>query len=210
MKLFLASRDISGQGQVLIGLVGNNRKALIISNARDYYQDESIIRQSVGKTITNLTQIGISSERLDLRPYFGHDRELRNLLIDYQPGLIFAIGGNVYCLATALHKSGMAEIICQGVKANKFVYGGYSAGAMVASTDLSLYDVGGKFTAAVSSLTYHIPPSKQGLSLISEYIVPHINQPDSTSENNLRIAQIKQAGKIPILLNDSEVLVIDK
>lgn len=141
MKLFLASQDMGDFPEVLEKLVGEKKRALVISDARDYYQDEERIEEALEKTFVNLQKIGIENKRLDLREYFGKSDKLAEDVQMYDPGLIFAIGGNIYCLATALHESGMDEIIQQGVEDNKFVYGGYSAGAAVAADDLSLYEV---------------------------------------------------------------------
>ena len=83
----------------------------VISNARDYYNDEKRIADSVEKTLINLDRIGIRAERLDLRPYFNKQSKLEKLIAEKDTGLFFSIGGNVICLSTALHASGLDEII---------------------------------------------------------------------------------------------------
>ncbi len=75
------------------------------------------------KTLVNLGKIGIEAKRLDLRPFFCKQAELARYIEEKQTGLIFSVGGNVICLATALHESGMDEIIRQGVAEDRFVYG---------------------------------------------------------------------------------------
>lgn len=217
MKLFLASQDLGNFATTLQEMVGNKKRALVISDARDYYNDETRTAESVQKTLVNLGNLGITAERLDLRPYFGKPAELANLIVAKDPGLIFSIGGNIFCLATALHESGMDEIIRHSVAENKFVYGGYSAGSMVASHDLSLYQVDAKPGEEqplhrISDITkeiYGVEPYKQGLSLIPEYVVPHMNRNDHIDAMRERLDKITQANATAICLNDAEVFIVD-
>lgn len=218
MRLFLASQDLGNYAHILQEMVGEKRHALIVSNARDYYNDEEKIASSVDKTIVNLGKIGIEAERLDLRPYFNKQSELENLITEKDPGLIFSIGGNVICLATAMHTSGLDEIIKQGLAKDKFVYGGYSAGSMVVADNLSLYQfnvqVGDEQPSYnipdVTREIYQLEPHKQGLGLLSQqYIIPHMDRSDHIDAMLKRITQIDQAGEEAIRLNDTDVFVID-
>lgn len=213
MKLFLASQDMGDFPEVLEKFVGEKKRALIISDARDYYQDEERIEEALEKTFVNLQKIGIENKRLDLREYFGKSDKLAEDVQMYDPGLIFAIGGNIYCLATALHESGMDEIIRQGVEDDKFVYGGYSAGAAVAADDLSLYEVMGDNPALHRSPeivheVYGIEPYKEGLKLIEQYIVPHIDRVEVAKENEERLENIAQVGAEAVPLEDAEVFLV--
>lgn len=214
MRLFLASQDLGKFPEVLAKLVGEKKRALVISNTRDYYQDEERIQKSLEKTFVNLDKIGIKSKRLDLRKYFGKPEELTKDVETYNPGLIFSIGGNVFCLATAMHESGMDKIIRQGLANDNFVYGGYSAGAMVASEDLGLYNAADfhdktcKMSDKVVQ-TYHIKPTFQGLSLIPQYILPHMDREDHIDSMKQRLENIKQANKATILLNDADVYIVN-
>ena len=217
MRLFLASQDLGAHAETLRKMVGEKRQALVISNARDYYNDESRIASSVEKTLVNLDRIGIKASRIDLKPYFNKPSELESLIRQSDVGLIFSIGGNVICLATALHASGMDEIIRNGVAADQFVYGGYSAGAMIATYDLSPYRLKPQpnqepHPSTIFDITqtiYNLPPYEQGLGLISEYITPHMDRPDHIDAMNERLNNISQIGGKAIRLNDPEVYVVD-
>lgn len=217
MRLFLASQDLGNFATVLKKIIGNKRRALIISNARDYYQDEARIETSLEKTFVNLEKIDIEARRLDLHRYFGETDRLANLLTEYDPGLIFAIGGNVYCLATALAMSGMDDLIRQGLEQDLFVYGGYSAGAMVTANALSLYQVKVKpgeeqspdHIAKITREIYGVKPEMRGLGTISQYIAPHMNHEDYIDTMNERLENIKHAGAKAILLNDSDVYIVN-
>ncbi len=221
MKLFLASQDLGNFATTLQEMISEKRRALVISNARDYYDDETRIAKSVEKTLVHLNKIGIEAKRLDLRPYFGKQTKLTQRIEEEQVGLIFSIGGNVFCLATALHESGMDEIIRQGVAGNRFVYAGYSAGSMVASHDLSKYLVDPKpgeelppvldpaFTKKIVKRIYNTKTYKQGLGLISKYILPHMDRSDHIGAMRERLDKIAQAGAEAVCLNDADVFVIN-
>jgi len=217
MRLFLASQDLGNHAHVLQEMVGEKRHAFVISNARDYYNDEERVASSVEKIIANLDKIGIKAERLDLRSYFGKQAELEKLIKEKDTGLIFSIGGNVICLSTALHASGLDEIIRKSMPEDRFVYGGYSAGSMVTANDLSLYQY--KVQTNTERLSYNIPdvtreiyqlaPYKQGLGLIQQYIIPHMDRPDHIDTMRKRITQIEEAGEKTIRLNDTDVFVVN-
>lgn len=217
MRLFLASQDLGDYSHILQQLVGEKRQALVISNARDYYKDEEKISKVTEKTLSNLESIGIKAERLDLKPYFNKQSELADLIEQKQPGLIFSIGGNVVCLATALHASGLDQIIKQGLANNQFVYGGYSAGSMITANDLTLYQLVPKPGETspphrVAEITYEIydmPPYLHGLGIVPQYIVPHMNRADHIDAMQERLEKIRQAGAEPLCLNDPDVFVID-
>lgn len=209
MRLFLASQDLGDFRGVLDRLVGDNRKALVIGNTRDYCQDESKITNAIKKTLVNLANISIDAQRLDLRKYFRKSSELEKYIAKIQPGLIFSIGGSVYCLATAMHESGMDKIIQKGVQEDKFVYGGYSAGSMVTACDLLPYSVEERLSPEKARETYGIEPYTFGLKLIEEHIVPHANREDHSEANQIRLAQIARAGGKPILLNDTDVYLVE-
>lgn len=217
MRLFLASQDLGDYANILQEMVDEKRRALVISNARDYYNDEKKIASSVEKALINLGKIDIEAKRLDLRQYFGKQAKLESLIENEKIGLIFSIGGNVICLSTAMHASGLDEIIRKGTKNDQFIYGGYSAGSMVASNDVSLYQLASKlgepepryFIPDVTREIYQLEPYKQGLGLISQYIIPHMDRDDHIDKMLQRISNIEQAGHEVIRLNDADVFIVD-
>lgn len=218
MRLFLASQDLGNYANVLQELVGEKRRALVVSNARDYYNDEERAASSVEKTLLNLSKIGIAAKRLDLKSYFNKQSELKDLIEQEEIGLIFSIGGNVFCLSTAMHASGLDEIIRKGLAEDEFVYGGYSAGTMVASDNLSRYQYEVEASEkqplhSIPNIThevYRLAPYKRGLGLLSQqYIIPHMDNSEHAGASQKRIAKIEQAGEEAIRLNDSDVFVIN-
>lgn len=61
MKLFLASQDLGNFATILQAMVGKKKRALVISNARDYYNDEARIAGGVEK-------LSLISVKLELKP----------------------------------------------------------------------------------------------------------------------------------------------
>lgn len=218
MKLFLASQDLGDHAETLQKMVGDQRRAFVISNARDYYQDEAKIINSVEKTLVNLGKIGIQATRLDLKPYFGKELELSNLIEQTRPGLIFSIGGSPFCLSTAMHASGLDNIIRRLTAQDQLVYGGYSAGSMVAADNLSLYQIKTKTSETqplheiptITRSIYSLEPYRHGLGLIPQYIIPHMDRLDHIDHMHERLENINQANAQAICLNDSNVYIVNE
>lgn len=109
-----------------------------------------------------------------------------------------------------MHESGMDKIIQKGVQEDKFVYGGYSAGSMVTTDDLLPYSVEEKLISPEKAReTYSIEPYTFGLKLVEGYIMPHADREDHSETNQIRLAQIARAGGKPILLNDTDVYLVE-
>ena len=80
MRLFLASQYFGNHADRLSDMVGENRKALVITNARDYRENKSLdAKRKLFK------QNNLDFQELDLREYFGKSDELRLFIDDYQP-----------------------------------------------------------------------------------------------------------------------------
>lgn len=211
MRLYLASDNLGGFADILIELVGNNKKALIISNARDYRSlddRKAIVDEDVGM----LEKCGFDVVELDLRKYFSNAPKLREYIDNYKPGLVFAVGGNLYALATALHLSGMGNILRDDLSQDKYVYGGYSAGSMVASYDLLNYlDSYGRRSSDRLEQTIELygEAFTDGLGLINEYVTPHADREKFRLSCKEAEADISGRGLTPIVLNDTDVVVMN-
>ncbi len=208
MRLFLASHDFGNQADKLRQMVGPNRQALIITNARDYVspaEKASVLQRK----ILLFARAGFTAIELDLRSYFDRKAALAQFIDRYQPGLIYAIGGNVFLLRIALKASGMDEILAEKLRGDALVYGGGSAGAMVTAPILGVYDDLDDSSLVVHSI-YHRPPVMRGLHLIDEYIVPHVDHPTLGQNCSLRQDKIRQLGAHPILLRDEQVYIVEE
>lgn len=210
MRLFLASDDLGDHPDKLAEMVGNNNKTLLISNARDYKTPEkrlAVVEEDAGV----LTAAGLEPVELDLRPYFGKPNELREYVRKFQPGLIFLMGGNTFLIATALEESGMDIIIREGLANNSFVYGGYSAGSMVAARNLNNYlDSYGKDDDRYDqALEIYKHATTEGLGIIDEYVCPHADNARFALLCEEAAKSISAKGFTTIKLNDADVFVIE-
>lgn len=207
MRLFLASENLGDYADEYRRLVGAGRKLLVITNARDYYEQDRR-DQKVLDTLAFFRDEGFEPTELDLRPYFGKPEELKAYVDEFQPDVIFSIGGNCFLLNTAFKLSGMGQMIKDGVAADEFVYSGYSAGSMVASKTLKYFGHGHLTADAVPGI-YGIDAVVNSLGLIDEYIVPHADVPKHAEATKMYVENIRQAGDTPIVLNQSSVYLID-
>ena len=208
MKLFLSSQDLGNFAEDLRELVGKNRKTLVITNAQDY-KDPAVKAERVAKKLQILEQAGFQAQELDLREYFAKDPdELKTFVTDYNPGLVHAIGGNVFLLATALVISGMDNILHQRLEEDITVYSGHSAGAMVATHDIEVYERDELRVEEVNAY-YGVESIVNGLGLIDEYIIPHVNRPERKTITEFYQEQIAKVGGDSIMLNDSDVYIVN-
>ena len=178
MRLFLTSSNLGKFAETLVEMVGDNKKTLLITNARDHRSEEDR-KTVVEHDAQRLIDCGFDVTELDLRKYRNNPAALKEYIKEFNPGLIFAIGGNVYSLATTLHFSGMDEILRDDLSEDKYVYGGYSAGAMVASHDLLSYlDSFGEQPDDDLEQTKEIygEVTTDGLGLVEEYVIPHADE----------------------------------
>lgn len=207
MRLFLASQDFGNHAATLRKMVGPNRKTLIITNARDYASVDE--KQELMNRKTRLfEEADFIVAKLDLRKYFGKTAELEKFIDEYNPGLIYAVGGNVFLLRTALHASGMDEILIRKLKSDKLVYGGGSAGAMVTAPKLTVY-ADTSDSLRTPEIVYGLPAITKGLNFIDGYIIPHVGHPELGLNCEKRQQKVLQIHGQPIMLNDSQVYLVD-
>ena len=110
MRLFLASSELGNHAHRLRQLSGSNRRVLIVRNARDY-RTEDYAANVLGDKMALFTQAGFDPQVIDLRLFFGRADELESYLEQYDPGIIYCLGGNPFFLNAALRLSGMDNII---------------------------------------------------------------------------------------------------
>lgn len=208
MKLFLSSHNFGDFANILQDMVGNNRRTLVITNARDDLKPAERAAK-VSEKLSIFKQAGFDAEELDLRKYFSKlPEELEQFVDDYDPGLIFCIGGDIFLLATALNISGANDIIRRRLDKNQSVYGGSSAGSIVASDDVEIYERGEFEVESISSY-YGVEAVTSGLGLIDQYIVPHADNEKFLGRTKFYRDQLKKIHAEQILLNDGDVYIVD-
>lgn len=208
MRLFLASQDFGRHADVLRKMTNNNRKVLVITNARDYAPQDTKEELMARKTKLFASE-GFDITELDLRKFFHRSVALERFIDQHCPGLVYAVGGNVFLLSTAMHASGFNEIIARKLQQDELIYGGGSAGAMVAASDLRVYETGEEANIQNASETYGLTPITRGLGLIDSYVVPHVGHPKLGLDCEARLQNILKISARPIMLNDNQVLVVN-
>jgi len=132
MKLYLSSYHLGDYGDELIRLVGRGERAFVINNALDFVADD--VRFGIRDGIDELEALGFHAEELDLREYFGRTGDLRTALMTCR--LVWLRGGNSFILRRAMLASGFDHAARDLIESNALIYGGYSAGAVVATPTL--------------------------------------------------------------------------
>lgn len=208
MKLFLTSDNFGDFADELRQLVGDNRKALVVANARDYLPDAER-RAKVTEKLSFFESEGFRAQELDLRPYFVKDpAELAEFVGEYNPGLIFCTGGDMFMLATALSISGLDDIIHRRLDEDVMVYAGASAGACVAADDVEVYERDELRLEEIPDY-YGIEAVTAGLGLIPEYIIPHTDVPEFRQQANAYRRQLKKIHADIIELKNSDAYIVN-
>lgn len=200
MKLFLASLAINDQQAVeLAKLVGKDQKDIklaLIENAADTYTGSPQWLEDNRKMIQSHD---FEVEIIDIRPYKGKPEELKQKLSEKD--VIWLGGGNTYYLRWLLRDTG-AENVVKELVADGKVYGGGSAGAIVAGPTLKHFETADD-PAESPGVIY------EGLGFTDSVIVPHFD--------NAKFAQIIGAindklvadGYKTVPLGDQQALIVN-
>lgn len=206
MRLYLSSYRIGDRAGALLALLGNGKRAAIISNAKDNISPAArqIHRRDVYDPHAELAALGIAGEDLDLRDYFGASGRLAEKLSALD--LVWVVGGNVFVLRRAMLLSGFDRLIVKMLDRDDIVYGGFSAGAVIAAPSLrglELMDDPAEVPAGYAPET-----TWDGLGLVDYAIVPHYRsaRPEAAAAEAAR--KHFAARRVPYrALRDGEVIV---
>jgi dipeptidase E len=170
MRLYLSSYRLGNAAERLLPLM-RGTKACIIANALDHIADEARARYcaTVYDPVAEFADLGIQAEYLDLRSYFNAKALLADTLKRYH--LVWVLGGNAFLLMRAMVASAFDRAIRTLLANDAIVYGGFSAGAVVAAPTLrgiELMDEPDRISKG-----YSPEPIWEGLGLVDFSIVPH-------------------------------------
>jgi dipeptidase E len=200
MKLFLASLAINDQQAVeLAKLVGKDQKdikLILIENAAD---GEEGPKEWVAQNREMIQSHEFEVEIVDLRQYRGKPDELKEKLASAD--VIWCGGGNTYYLRWLLKETGADKIISEHVKQGK-VYGGGSAGAIVAGPTLKHFDAADDTDAAPELIM-------DGLHFTDSVIVPHMDNAKFASIIHGINDKLKADGYKTVPLGDAQALAVD-
>lgn len=164
MKLYLTSYRVPAPDELfkLIDKKPEKVKLAIIPNAKDYYSERARDFK-INQTIDSFESIGIKNYQVvdlrdETRPH------LLNKLSKFD--IIWCVGGNTFCLIEAIKNSGFDKVMKQLIN-DGVVYGGESAGAIVAGTTLRGVEFADEPEFANKVIW-------EGVGLIDRIIVPHV------------------------------------
>jgi dipeptidase E len=203
MRLYLSSYRLGNNPEKLIELFSDNKKVAVIANAMDFV-DDAQRKEKAKHSMTELKKLGLLPEEIDLRAYFGKQRELSEKLNNF--GAVYVRGGNAFILRKAMLRSGFDNLMKEENKDPNFVYAGYSAGICVLSPTLhglELVD-----DPNLISQGYDKEIIWDGLGIIDYSIAPHYKSDHPESGNIDKEVKYFIEHKMPFkTLRDGEVII---
>lgn len=178
----------------------------VVSNAVDFIplDDRVAYARNVFDPVQHFRSFGLEAFDLDLRKYFGRSRELEVEVAKVQ--LIWANGGNAFMLRRAMAQSGLDRILRERVTAGTLIYGGWSAGSVVAGPTLQGIEMMDDPHVLVDC--YVPEPVWEGLGLVDFSIVPHFQSDHPEAEAAARtVAWMTERGLPFRALRDGEAVV---
>ena len=207
MRLFLSSHRLGRHADALVRLVGKRRNTLVIGNALDFIPAaaRAVYTAAAYDPVAELTALNLPAAWLDLRDYIGAPLRLHDQLSTC--GLVWVIGGNAFVLRRAMRASGFDAVIHGLLAQDALVYGGFSAGAIVAAPSLhglDLMDDPQVGTFGDEVISY------EGLNLFPKAIVPHVASGHRDSAGADRAAAWLTDRGLPFVgLQDGQVITVE-
>jgi dipeptidase E len=208
MRFYLSSDRFGDRFDLLLGMLGKGARVGVIANALDAIPEGERVAyaRSVHDPIAELRAAGLGAFDLDLRHYFGAPERLADTLSKLH--LVWVTGGNAFLLRRAMRQSGFDRLIGNFLADDDLVYGGWSAGAVVAGPDLRGFEL--MDDPQLLAEGYDPAPIWEGLGLVPFHLVPHYesDHPDSEAAGRLTAYLLDQA--LPYrTLRDGDVLLRD-
>ncbi|WP_416065373.1 Type 1 glutamine amidotransferase-like domain-containing protein [Rhizobium sp. ZK1] len=208
MRLYLSSYRLGASAFQLRKLLNGGRRAAVIQNALDFIPTKArrAYEANIYDPKAELADWGIQAEELDLRQYFGRPNTLRKALAGFD--LVWAVGGNAFLLRRAMRQSGFDRIIGELLRQDALVYGGFSAGAVVATPSLKGIDI--MDDPQQLAPDYDEAILWDGLGLVDFSIVPHYRSDHDEAEAAEKTVNFLEEAGTPFQpLRDGEVIVVE-
>lgn len=207
MKLYLSSFRMGERFDDLVAVLGPGAKVAVVSNALDFIPADA--RRAYARTGFDAQRVlierGLDAFDLDLRAHFDAPRTLESALANVR--LVWAVGGNAFLLRRAMRQSGLDRLLPSRVREGTLIYGGWSAGAVVAGPDLDGIEL--MDDPAVTADGYVTAVVREGLGLVDFTIVPHYRSEHSEAEAAEKAAVFREERGLPYrTLRDGEVIVV--
>lgn len=180
----------------LIGKTPSQTKVAILPNAKDYYSNH-VRNLKAAEILTYFLEKGFNPEIVDLLDYNSPTDLYRRLGVF---DVIWANGGNTFCLRYEMKRSGFEHII-RDLLDKGIVYAGESAGAIVAGSSLDSIET-------ADNPEYSEGVIWEGLNLTNTYILPHVGNPAFEEAN--QIARSKHSDEPGYIeLTDNQACVVN-
>jgi dipeptidase E len=189
MRLFLSSQDFGNYANVAAQMAGPNKKAIFIKNAQDNEPPE----------VRNFS----NSEKQKM-----FEEQLEEKIM--QAGSFWSSGGNTFILRRAMKSSGLDGVLKKLLAEDKILYGGWSAGACIAASDLHGVEFGDFPQPDIVPKEYPIKETIwNGLNLVQFMVVPHCNSDWFGKEAQMCIKYLTEHDLPYQALEDGQVFVVD-
>jgi dipeptidase E len=200
MKLFLSSEGVP-RPDLLRKLLEVSKaetvKVALINNAQDPYP-EALAEEREDAVRERFISLGFEPADVDLRRYEGKAEELATELKKCK--LIWCSGGNAFWLRHVMKTSGFDTII-NDLLSQGIVYGGWSAGVVVAGPSLHPIELMDDPTKA--------PEIWEGLGLIDYFIWPHWDTEKYLVLQEAASVRMKGLPYESMRLRDGEVVIVE-
>lgn len=206
MRLYLSSYKLGNYSKELVKLTGKKAKIAIIGNAGDHFGNKKERKESIQRQATSLSNIGLIPQEIDLRKYFGKEKELENKLKKFDA--VWVRGGNTFVLRKAMKLSGFDKTIKKMLKRDEIVYAGFSAGWCILAPSLHGLETVDNPKEVPALYTKGIIWS--GLGIINYRACPHYKSDHPESADVDKEVKFYKERNIPYkVLRDGEVIVIN-
>lgn len=205
MKMFLASYRFGVHGHEFRALASGLDRVAVVANAADAWP-ASARESAVASEFRELREMGLRPHELDLRRFFGDPAGIAAELDTVD--VVWIRGGNTFVLRSALEQSGADDEIVARVRGDRLVYGGYSAGACVASP--SLHGVELADDPADLARTTGADVQWDGLGLVDVAFVPHFGSVlDEDGAGEKMVRRFDRDGISYLTLTDEQIYLVD-
>jgi dipeptidase E len=207
MRLYLSSFRNGDHVERLRALRRTDRPVAVIANAIDV-APEDVRRDGVQGEFERLGAIGLACEEVDLRDFVdAGPGELEARLREFE--VVWLRGGNVFALRYVMARSGADDAFRRLLAEDALVYAGYSAGPCCLAPSLRGLELCDDVD--VVPRLYSAEPIWEGLGVLEEAFVPHLDTPEHPETELLaRVAELYERTGVPHLrLRDGQVYVVD-
>jgi dipeptidase E len=202
MRLFLSSYRAGEHQAELIKLASGIKNVAVITNAKDDKTTKERI-ESVNEVLDFFIKLGFKPKEIDLRPHFKKPETSKKELQNYK--FVWMAGGNTFLLRRALKYTGLDEYLIKKVKDDVIIYGGESAGAILATPTFTGVEFGDD--PKIIPKGYKKEIILEGLNLVPYHIVPHY-QSEWEGAKDMIVALKKKKLEYKTL-TDNQVMVIN-